>query len=515
MTADAPGQVISGERWRTSAAIAENAARAASGFDAAGLKPGDAVALLLRNDIAFFEATTAASIIGAYSVPINWHFTAEEVAYILNDCHAKALVVHADLLAGIQAALPSNILLLAVETPPEVRAAYPLADHDVRQSGNVLTWEGWLQGFDPWPYPPRPLTSSVIYTSGTTGKPKGVVRPPMSEADKERAFAMVGAMYGFTPGAPIRTVLTGPMYHTAPNGYGLMAFRLGGTVVLQPRFDPLELLSLIERHRITHLHLVPTMFVRLLKLSDEDKKRWDLSSLRFVAHGAAPCPPQVKTAMIRWWGPVINEYYGSTETGGITVQSSDGALKKPGSVGKPIPGVEIRIYDDVGNRRGVGEMGNIYIRTTALADFTYLGKAEKKTEIERDAFVCLGDIGYFDKDEFLFLCDRQNDIINSGGVNIYSAEIEAALMAIPGVEDCAVFGIPDEEFGEAVCAHIVADPYMVLSEGKIKASLRTRLSGYKIPKVIVFADTLPREESGKIFKRKLRDLYWQDSKRRI
>ena len=219
--------------------------------------------------------------------------------------------------------------------------------------------------------------------------------------------------------------------------------------------------------------------------------------------------------MIRWWGPVINEYYGSTETGGITVQSSDGALKKPGSVGKPIPGVELRIFDDAGNRLGVGEMGDIYIRTTALADFTYLGKAEKKAKIERDTFVCVGDIGYFDEDGFLFLCDRQSDIINSGGVNIYSAEIEAALLDIPGIEDCAVFGIPDAEFGEAVCAHIVADPHMALSEGKIKTSLRARLSGYKVPKIIVFADALPREESGKIFKRKLRDPYWQDSKRRI
>lgn len=515
MTLTTPGQIISGARSRSSVEVMANAARAASGLAVAGLKAGDAVALLLRNDIAFFEATTAANIIGAYAVPINWHFTAEEVTYILNDCHAKALVVHADLLAAVLAALPSNILTLVVETPPEVRAAYPQSERVLQKSGNILSWESWLRDFDPWLHPPQPLTSSVIYTSGTTGKPKGVMRPPMSEVEKQAAFVMVGAMYGFPADAPIRTVMTGPMYHTAPNGYGLMAFRLGGTVVLQPRFDPLELLSLIERYRITHLHMVPTMFVRLLKLPDEDKKRWDLSSLRFVAHGAAPCPPQVKAAMIRWWGPVINEYYGSTETGGITVQSSEGARIKPGSVGKPIPGVELRIFDSAGNRRGVGEMGDIYIRTTALVDFTYLGKAEKKAEIERDSFVCVGDIGYLDEDGYLFLCDRHNDIINSGGVNIYSAEVEAALMDIPGIDDCAVFGIPDEEFGEAVCAHVVVDPYMALSEGKIKSSLRSRLSGYKIPKIIVFADALPREESGKIFKRKLRERYWKQTNRSI
>lgn len=494
------------------------AAQAASGFDAAGIRADDAVAILLRNDIPFFEATTAANIIGAYAVPINWHFTVSEVLYILNDCGAKALVVHADLFAVLQPSLPQNLLTLVVDTPPEICAAYGCsfpASGELRKSENILVWNEWLTRFTPWSLPSRPLTSSVIYTSGTTGKPKGVVRPPMSEADRKAAFAMVEAIYGFTPGMAIRTVITGPMYHTAPNGYGLMAFRLGADIILQPRFDASDLLKMIETHRITHLHMVPTMFVRLLKLSDAEKKRWDLSSLRFVAHGAAPCPQEVKKAMIEWWGPVINEYYGSTETGGITVQDSLGASRKPGSVGRPIPGVEVRIYDSSNNRLPPSEIGDIYVRTTALADFTYLGRVGEKQAMERDSFVCVGDIGYLDPDGYLFLCDRRNDIINSGGVNIYSAEVESAIMSLPGVADCAVFGIPDPEFGESVCAHIVVDPSAAMSPEKLQDMLREKLGSYKVPRTIVVTDNLPREESGKVFKRKLRESYWQGAKRHI
>lgn len=518
MSDQTPGKIISGERSRSFGEIMSKAAQAASGFDAAGIRPGDALALLLRNDIAFFEATTAANIIGAYAVPINWHFTVSEVLYILNDCGAKALVIHADLFVALQASLPPDLLVLVVDTPPEICKSYGCSFstlNDFGKSKNIFNWDEWSARLAPWSLPPRPLTSSVIYTSGTTGKPKGVVRPPMSEAERMAAFAMVEAMYGFTPGIPIRTVITGPMYHTAPNGYGLMAFRLGADVILQPRFDAGELLQLIEAHHITHLHMVPTMFVRLLKLSDEEKKRRDLSSLRFVTHGAAPCPQDVKKAMIEWWGPVINEYYGSTETGGITVQDSPGALRKPGSVGRPIPGVEVRIYDNSGNMLPPLEIGDIYVRTTALADFTYLGRIDEKKAMERDSFVCVGDIGYLDQDGYLFLCDRRNDIINSGGVNIYSAEIESAIMSLAGIADCAVFGIPDPEFGESVCAYIVADPTTRLSPEKLQDMLREKLSSYKMPRKIVMTDSLPREESGKVFKRKLREIHWQSANRHI
>lgn len=505
--------VISGNRRRGKDEIAARAARAATGLSRAGVGQGDTVALLLRNDIAIFEASTAATLLGAYPVPINWHFKPDEIAYILNDCKAKALVAHRDLLKNLPTPLPAGVLLLVVDTPPELVVAYGVSG-DATVPAAARLWDEWLVGYEPWTGAPQ-LTSSVIYTSGTTGKPKGVQRPPMTQEQAQRAFAMVLGMYGFQAGEAIRTVITGPMYHTAPNGYGLTTFRFGGTIVLQPRFDPLELLAAIEKYRITHLHLVPTMFVRLLKLSDEERTAHDLSSLRFVSHGAAPCSPKVKQAMIDWWGPVINEYYGSTETGGITVQSSLEALKKPGSVGRPLSGVKLRICDEAGNPLGRGAVGNIHIHTTAMPGFNYLGKSGAQAQIDDEPYVWVGDIGYLDEEGYLFLCDRRSDIINSGGVNIYSAEIEAALMEIPGITDCAVFGIPDEEYGESVCAHVVADPAAALSEEGVKAFLRERLSGYKVPRRIVFDAALPREESGKVFKRKIREPYWVKAERAI
>ncbi|MCX7172726.1 MAG: AMP-binding protein [Proteobacteria bacterium] len=508
--------VISGERRRGKAEIAERAARAAAGLHRAGVGQGDTVALLLRNDIAIFEVSTATTALGAYPVPINWHFKPDEIGYILSDCKAKALVAHRDLLRNLPAQLPPGLLLLVVDTPPEIAAAYglPAGPPEAQQGTAAQAWDEWLAAHEPWNGQPQ-LTSSVIYTSGTTGKPKGVMRPPMTEAQAQRAFAMVMGMYGFRMGEPIRTVITGPMYHTAPNGYGLTVFRFGGSVVLQPRFDPLGLLELIEKYRITHLHLVPTMFVRLLKLTADERQSRDLSSLQFVSHGAAPCSPRVKQAMIDWWGPVINEYYGSTETGGITVQSSQDALRKPGSVGRPLPGVKLRIDDDAGKPLATGEAGNIHINTQAMPAFAYLGKSGAQPETDEETYVWVGDIGYLDDDGYLFLCDRRTDIINSGGVNVYTAEIEAALLEIEGIEDCAVFGIPDEEYGESICAHLVVHPAASLTEEGIKSFLSERLSGYKLPRRIVFADALPREESGKVFKRKIREPYWTKADRAI
>ncbi len=512
------GSVTSGERVRSSAEVWLRAARAASGFDAAGIAPGDAVALLLRNDIAFFEASLGAAIVGAYAVPINWHFVADEIEFILSDCAPKALVVHRDLLERLPRVLPARLRVLVVETPAEIAAAYGIAARiagRVAPGSSTQDWDDWLAQHEPWTQASRPLTGSVIYTSGTTGRPRAVSRPPMSPAQLERAYAMVRGMYGFQEAEPLRTVMTGPMYHTAPNGYGLAAFRFGGSVVLLPRFDADELLRLIERHRITHLHLVPTMFVRLLKLPDNVRRAADLSSLRWVAHGAAPCPPHVKQAMIDWWGPVINEYYGSTETGGITVQSSEDVRRKPGSVGRPLPGVELRIYDAQRNPVPRGEVGDVYVRTSALSDFEYLHDPAKRRSVEHDAFVCVGDIGHIDADGYLFLSDRRTDVINSGGVNIYTTEIEAALLAVDGVVDCAVFGIPDDEFGESVCAHVIAAPTAGLTEDGLTKVLRARLSGYKVPRRIVFVAEIPREDSGKVFKRRIRAPYWHGRERGI
>ena len=245
------------------------------------------------------------------------------------------------------------------------------------------------------------------------------------------------------------------------------------------------------------------------------RRHYDLSSLRFVVHGAAPCPVALKQAMIEWWGPVINEYYGSTETGIPVWHSSEEALRKPGTVGRALPGGAVAAYDGGGMLLPPGEIGEIYMRAGGMAEFTYHGRDAERAAIGRDGLVTVGDIGWIDADGYVFLCDRKRDMIISGGVNIYPAEIEAALMAIPGVRDCAVFGIPDDEFGEAVCAHVEAEPGHALTRETIRDGLAGTLARYKLPKVVEFAAALPREDSGKIFKRKLRAPYWEGHGRAI
>jgi long-chain acyl-CoA synthetase len=355
----------------------------------------------------------------------------------------------------------------------------------------------------------------MFYTSGTTGRPKGVRRPNLGPELAALAARMAREALGLDPIRPIRTVLTGPLYHAAPNFYGLFAVGEGALVVLQPRFDGAELLRLIERHRVTHLHMVPTMFVRLLSLPEAIRRRHDLSSLEWVVHGAAPCPAHIKQAMIDWWGPVIGEYYGGTETGFVSFHTAAEAARKPGTVGRPLTGVRVRIYDDAGRQLPPGEIGEIYCSLGGALDFTYHGMPDARREIERDGFVTLGDVGYLDEDGYLFLCDRKRDMVISGGVNIYPAEIEAALLALPGVRDCAVFGIPDDEFGETLCACIEQETGVTLGEAEVRAFLGERLASFKVPRTIRFERDLPREDSGKIIKRRLRDPYWTALGRRI
>jgi len=311
------------------------------------------------------------------------------------------------------------------------------------------------------------------------------------------------------------TVITGPMYHSAPNAYGLYAFRVGANIILQPRFDPEELLQMIERHKVTHLHMVPTMFVRLLKLPDEVKRKYDLSSLRFVVHAAAPCPVHVKQAMIEWWGPVINEYYGGTETGAVVFCDSEEYLAHPGTVGKAIDDAKVMVIDEDGKELTHGATGEIVCRTSTIPDFTYHGDDEKRRNSEKAGLIALGDVGYLDEDGFLYLCDRAKDMVISGGVNIYPAEIEAELHKMPGVGDCAVFGIPDEEFGESLCAVVQPQPGVTLQEDEVRSFLRERVASYKVPRKVEFRGDLPREDSGKIFKRKLREPYWEAAGRKI
>ncbi len=284
---------------------------------------------------------------------------------------------------------------------------------------------------------------------------------------------------------------------------------------MMPRFDPVEMLELIERERIDTMFMVPTMFVRLLKLPHEVRRRYDLSSLKFVVHAAAPCPADVKRAMIEWWGPVINEFYGSTESSAVTFATSADTLAKPGTVGRAAVGAELRILDDAGRQLPAGQIGEIFTRVAELPDFTYHNRPDQRAAIDREGFITSGDVGYLDDDGYLFICDRKRDMVISGGVNIYPAEIEAVLHAMAGVKDCAVFGIPDAEFGEKLMAVVEPAEGSALTPTEVRAHLLAHLADYKVPRAIEIGRNLPREDSGKIFKRRLRDPYCQQAGRNI
>jgi long-chain acyl-CoA synthetase len=505
--------IISGHRRRSHGEVADRAARIAGGLARLGVGQGDSVCILMRNDIAFIEAAYAAMRLGAYGVPVNWHFKPEEINYILRDSGSPVLVGHADMLHQLRDAIPVGVTVLSVPTPPEILVSYKI-DPDLLTAPDFATdLESWLEQQPPYDGPALPQPSNMIYTSGTTGHPKGVRRnapTPEQAASSERMRAMI---YGLQPGA--RALLPGPLYHSAPNSFGLRAGRLGGALVLMPRFEPEEFLRLVQEQKIDSIFMVPTMFIRLMKLPEALRRKYDVSSLRHIIHAAAPCPADVKRAMIEWWGPLIYEFYGSTESGAVTFANSEDALKKPGTVGRIAPGAELRFVGEDRKILPQGEIGEIYSRIAGNPDFTYHNKPEKRAEIDLDGFITSGDVGYIDADGYVFICDRKRDMVISGGVNIYPAEIEAALHALPGVHDCAVFGIPDEEFGEALMAVVEPQPGVTLDVAGIRAQLKTSLADYKVPKHVEIQQNLPREDSGKIFKRRLRDPYWERAGRRI
>jgi long-chain acyl-CoA synthetase len=507
--------VLRGDVFVSMDELTARARRAAAGLRSLGVEAGGSVALLLRNDHEFFEAAFATSALGAATVPINWHGSAEEIAYVVSDSQAVVLVAHADLLRRVQHALPPSVTVLGVTTPPSVVERFGISAADAALPSDVPEWSTWREGFDELEeaYTGDPL--SMIYTSGTTGFPKGVRRIPGTSDGSQIMEYMteVAKLFGAWPG--MRTIVAGPMYHSAPYAYSLVAARAyGALLVLEDRFDPEEFLSLIERHRITSMYMVPTMFVRLLRLAPEVRDRYDISSLRHVSHTAAPCPPDVKRALIEWWGPIVDEFYGSTEVGFITGCTSEEWLAHPGTVGRPLPSSDVQIIGEDGPV-AVGESGEVFVRAKANSDFTYFGKSDARAEIERDGLITCGDIGFLDADGFLYLCDRARDMIISGGVNIYPIEIEACLLKLEGVADCAVFGIPDDEFGESIAAAVKLDDGATLSADDIRTHVRHHLAGFKVPKVVTFHDELPREDSGKMFKRKLRQPYWENAGRSI
>jgi long-chain acyl-CoA synthetase len=495
-------------------------ARVAGGLHELGIGDGDTIALMSRNQPAPLVAMLAARTLGAYFCPINWHFKAEEAGWILSDSGARALIADRDLVPRIAAGIPDSVLpaaRLAIRPEPSVRRAAHIVGSALAMPEGFTSWEAWLPAQPRYIGPPRTARGFVPYTSGTTGRPKGVRRMPIdpSQADAFAAAsaALSSAVFGIRPES--RCLISAPLYHSAPASYVMFAAARGAWLRIEPRFDAAATLAAIERHRITHLYLVPTMMHRLLRLPEDVRRRHDLSSLQFVLTTGAPCPAQTKRAMIDWWGPVVHEAYAASELGYVTMIDSGQALAHPGSVGRPLGGAQLRILDDAGHECPAGTPGRIYARQPAYPDFTYLNQPEARMHAERDGLVSVGDVGFVDADGFLHLCDRASDMVLSGGVNIYPAEIEAALATLPGIADSAVFGIPDEEYGEALLAAIEMLPGVSGDADAVRNHLTERLAGFKVPRRIEFHAALPREETGKIFKRRLRDPHWAGRERSI
>jgi len=500
-----PG-VHCGDRSRTWTESRARAARIAGGLAALGIGAGDRVALVLRNQIEFVEVSIGTGLLGAVPVPVNWHWKADEIGYLLADSGARVVFAHTDLLPVVEAARPDGMPVVEVLPTPDLAAAFGLAADAVRPTGRHPELEVWLAAQQPWAAPPVIAPMSMIYTSGTTGRPKGVVRERQTEQQRARLIGVVFEAFGLNPA--LRTLIPAPLYHTAPNVHMVVSGATGTDLTVMPRFDPEGLLRLVAGRCIQHVQMVPTMFVRLLALPQDARRRYDLSSLVAVVHAAAPCPPPLKQRMIDWLGPIVREYYGSSETGIVAACDAAQAAGRPGTVGRAISDAEIRILDPADTVLPPGQVGQVYVRPPSCwPDFSYHGGAEKRRRMERDGYLTVGDVGYLDADGFLYLTDRAIDMVISGGVNIYPAEIEACLSGLAGVRDAAVFGIPDEEYGESLVAHVDADPAAGLSEEDIRAHVRAHLAGYKVPKVVVFDSELPREDTGKLFKRRLRERY--------
>ncbi|MEP7023770.1 MAG: acyl-CoA synthetase [Actinomycetota bacterium] len=475
------------------------------GLRALGLRPGDSVAAVLPNSAAPLEVYLAAQQAGWYYTPINWHFTPPEIAYIVKDCEAKAMFVderfaEAGSAAADLAGLPRSGRFCYGDVP----GFTPVTQLCAGQPGS--------------PPPGRVAGSAMLYTSGTTGRPKGV-RRALTGQDPDDAAGLSTILlrfFGVTEGPDNAHLLTSPNYHAAGTTFGGGAIHLGHTMVCMDGFDAELTLEMVERYQITNTHMVPTQFKRMLSLPWDIRHRYDISSMRWLLHGGAPCPVGIKHAMLEWWGPRIYEYYAATEGGG-TVATPKDWLSRPGSVGKPWPVSRIMIADDDGKPCPAGTPGSVYMQTGAR-QFSYKDDPAKTEGSRLREFFTVGDIGYLDDDGFLFLCDRKADQIVSGGVSIYPAEIEAEIIMHPKVADVAVFGIPDDEWGEQVRAVVQAAdgelPGPELAE-EILASLEGRLAHMKWPKTVGFIDEMPRDPSGKLLRRRLRDQYWEGYGRAI
>ena len=493
-----------GREWTRGELLAE-ANRIAHGLRALGLAKGDCVAVVLPNCAEFLAVYLAVTQIGMYLTPINHHLTGPEIAYIVADSSAKVFIgserfAEACRVAAAQGALPATHRFAVGRVEgfrpfAELVAGQPDALPEGRLAGQVMN-----------------------YTSGTTGKPKGV-RRGLVELAPEVIYTLMGgflAMFGLKPEDGNVHICGSPLYHTAVLVFAGSSLHMGHPVVLMDKWTPEEMLRLIERYRVTSSHMVPTQFHRLLALPEDVRRRYDVSSLRAMVHAAAPCPVETKWKMLEWWGDAIWEYYAATEGGG-TLCRPDEWRKHPGTVGKAWPNAEIKIFDDEGRELASGQTGTVYM-LLGNASFEYKDDPEKTRKNRIGSYFTVGDVGYLNEDGFLFLCDRKNDMIISGGANLYPAEIESEMIQHPKVADVAVFGIPHPEWGEEVKAVVElvdgVEPGDAVRE-EIFEFLRPRLAKMKTPRTIDFIAEMPRDPNGKLYKRRLRDPYWAGRDRQI
>lgn len=480
--------------------------RLAQLFAAAGLRAGDGVALFMENNAHYHAVYWAVIRSGMYLTPINRYLTADEAAYIVNDAGCRAIVCSAgvgEVAAAIVGDIPNCTLRLAA-------------------GGDVAGYDRYETAVAAYPAQPLPVEQRgdfMNYSSGTTGRPKGIRRPLSGAAFGEASGLdlLIEKMYGVDADAVYLS--PAPLYHSAPLAFTAAVHFHGGTNVVMEKFDPVESLQLIEKYRVTHSQWVPTMFVRMLKLDPAERTPYDLSSHRVAIHAAAPCPVEVKRQMIDWWGPIVYEYYGATELNGMTVIDTPQWLAHPGSVGRPILGT-LHICDETGAELPVGTAGTVYFERDAQV-FTYHNDPDKTADAQHPTmanWTKLGDVGYLDDEGYLYLTDRETFMIISGGVNIYPQEIENALVLHPKIADVAVFGVPNAEMGEEVKAVVQLAVGVEPSDevtAEILAFARDHLAQYKVPKSVDYLPELPRLETGKLYKRLLKDRYWGNHSTRI
>ena len=474
-----------------------------------GLQAGGVVAILLRNDVRQFEIIEACRYLEISFVPLNWHATGSELQHILTDSGASVLIAHADLASAAINELSEQACILVYPTPENILVSYDIK----KQEKTVLEsrcedMKTLLENANPISTAIKPFRGIFSYTSGSTGRPKGIRRQvSQSQSDPYGVYeGLARTLLKLEKGD--RFYVSAPIYHSAPNALSLCCIAARyADMYIEPKFDVEKFLADIERYKITHTYIVPTMMIRLLKLPKEVKEKYDISSLKFGISSGSAWPADVKKAMIDWFGPIFYESYGASEIGFMTLISSEEAIKKPGSVGKILSGGSIKILDDDKNELPVGESGSIYVNLPMFGDFAYTNSAENEPDERYQGHTTVGDIGYVDAQGYLYINDRKKDMIISGGANIFPAEIEAALVEMPQILDCAVFGIADKEFGEKVVAAVTCQVGHSLSLQQVHAFLDGKISRFKYPRQLDLHDSLPREESGKVFKQRLKVAY--------